>query len=46
MALFLKAFGVNKLLTKPERPQYGENMVSAQTKNWNASTAVWMHDSF
>jgi hypothetical protein len=30
VAIFLKAFGGNKLLQKSERPQYGEKMVRAR----------------
>jgi hypothetical protein len=30
VAIFLKAFGVNKLLKKSERQQYGEKMVRAR----------------
>jgi len=48
VAIFLKAFGVNKLLKKSERPHSGEKMVRARADEELVmrATAVWMHDSF
>jgi hypothetical protein len=47
VAIFLKAFGVNKLLKNQSARSTARRWSEpTQTKNWNASTAVRMHDSF